>query len=80
MSGYDLDEWQAYFENFKIEELIAHISNAFPSTIAEVTALYGKFIEIAFIETTESNHVRALSAAWAKAIESVVEEIGRAHV
>lgn len=73
MSSDALEEWEAKFSKLTIEDLIVHLTSAFPDSIHEITALYGRFIEIAFTDATESNHVRALSASWAKAIESVVE-------
>lgn len=68
-----IDEWQDHFASQRMEDLIAHAARSFPQNIAELTALYGRFVDIAFNDATESNHVRVLAACWAKAIESVVE-------
>ena len=68
-----IEEWQNHFSSLSIDDLISHVVKQFPRSIVELTALYGRFISIAFIDATKSNHVRVLAASWAKAIESVVE-------
>ena len=75
-----LEDWEAYFADLSVDELLAHFTRlSCPYEITELAALYGRFVDIAFLDGDTSNATRALAACWVKALESVVASSFEEH-
>ena len=67
------DDWQSYFANASIRDLVIQIAHGVNGTEAnEFTAIYAKFLDLAFHDKTTSHNDRALAACWAKVAESII--------
>lgn len=68
-----LEDFESQFGALSIERLVMHVMHlSAPHNINELVALFGRFVDIAFVEDGVSNATRALAAVWARAMTSVI--------
>ena len=73
MKPDSLEGWETHFADLSVDGLLAHFTRlSCPYDITELAALYGRFVDIAFLDGDTSNATRALAACWVKALDSVV--------
>lgn len=67
------DELQSYFANASVRDLAIKIAHGVNGTsVNEFTAIYARFLDLAFHDKTTSHNDRALAACWAKVVESII--------
>ena len=68
-----LDKHSGVFADNSVHDLAIHVPRGVNGkALNEPTALYARFLEIAFHDKKSTNHDRALAACWVRAVESIV--------
>ena len=67
------DEWQSIFASASIRDLAIYVARGMDGKeLNEVTAVYARFVALAFHDELLAHHDRALAACWARVVESMI--------
>ena len=67
------DEYIDYLNGLNIKDLVLHCTQTFSkASILDRIAQRGRFIKIAFFDLETINQDRAVSASWARTVESII--------
>lgn len=69
----ELGEFEEQFSTWPVVPLIKHFASlSAPYDARELTALFGRFVDLAFIEGDVTNASRALAAVWARSLTAFI--------
>ena len=69
----ELNDFEKQFSAWPVARLVKHFASlSSPYDARELTALFGRFIDLAFIEADVTNAARAIAAAWARSLTAFI--------